>query len=125
MLIRANRRRSSGNSRGTQRNEATPEKNCGLFANAAAVSLFRVLRCCKHVCANLARSDLIATVPRRLAETSAPLFGVQVCEPPITIRPYLVLVVWHERHDKSALHSWIIGEIEKCVAENARALEAR
>jgi len=30
-------------------------KNCGLFANAAAVSLFRVLRCCKHVCANLSR----------------------------------------------------------------------
>ena len=75
--------------------------------------------------ATVARSDLIATVPRRLAETLAPLFGVQVFVPPITIRPYRVLVVWHERHDKSALHNWIIAEIEKCVAENARALQAR
>ena len=75
--------------------------------------------------ATVARSDLIATVPRRLAETLAPLFGVQILEPPIMIRPYRVLVVWHERHDKSALHSWIIAEIEKCVAENARGIGSK
>ena len=29
--------------------------------------------------------------------------------------------LWNHR---SALHSWIIAEIEKCVAENSRGLEA-
>ena len=70
--------------------------------------------------ATLARSDLIATVPRRLAEAFAPLFGLRVWEPPITIRPYRVLIVWHERNDKSALHSWVIAEVEECARVPAR-----
>jgi DNA-binding transcriptional LysR family regulator len=65
--------------------------------------------------ATVARSDLIATVPRRLAEAFAPPFGLRVLEPPISIRPYRVSIVWHERNDKSALHSWIIAEVEECA----------
>lgn len=66
--------------------------------------------------ATVARSDLIATVPRRLAEAFAPLFGLRIFEPPITIRPYRVLAVWHERNDKRAVHSWVIAQIAECAS---------
>ena len=69
--------------------------------------------------ATVSRSDLIATVPRRLADAFAPSFGLRVLEPPITIRPYRVSIVWHERNDKSALHRWVIAEIAECASENS------
>jgi hypothetical protein len=56
-----------------------------------------------------------ATVPRRLAEAFASSFGLRVLEPPISIRPYRVSIVWHERKVKSALHNWIIAEVEECA----------
>ena len=65
--------------------------------------------------AAVARSDLIATVPRRLAEAFASSFGLRALEPPISIRPSRVSIVWHERNDKSALHNWIIAEVEECA----------
>ncbi len=56
-------------------------------------------------------SDLIATVPQRLARAFAPVFGLRWWEPPVRIRPYQVSMLWHRRNDTSALHGWVMDEI--------------
>jgi DNA-binding transcriptional LysR family regulator len=62
--------------------------------------------------ATVARSDLIATIPSRLANAFAGRLGLRLYPPPIEIRPYTVSAVWHERNANSALHLWIVEQIQ-------------
>ncbi|WP_029006245.1 LysR family transcriptional regulator [Azorhizobium doebereinerae] len=52
----------------------------------------------------LRTTDLVAIVPRRLAENAA---GLAVLEPPIDIPGFTKLAVWHERTHRDAGHRWI------------------
>ncbi len=65
--------------------------------------------------ATVAASDLIATVPRLLAEAHGPRFGLQVIEPPLAIRHFTISVVRHRRHASSALLDWTVGQLAAAV----------
>jgi DNA-binding transcriptional LysR family regulator len=61
--------------------------------------------------AAVAGSDLIATVPQRLAEAHGTQFGLQVIEPPLTIRRFAISVVRHRRHATSTLLDWVVEKM--------------
>ena len=62
-----------------------------------------------------ASSDVIATVPRRLAQAYGQAFGLALLEPPLTIRPFTVSIAWHERTESSLLRAWVVSEIRSSL----------
>jgi DNA-binding transcriptional LysR family regulator len=56
-----------------------------------------------HVIAN---TDLIATVPRLVADTLARSSPLQVVKPPLRLRGFGVCVYWHERYDTDPGLQW-------------------
>ncbi len=54
----------------------------------------------------VAHTDLIATVPARLAQGVADQLSLQVLEPPISVPDMRIGVFWHERTHKEASHRW-------------------
>jgi DNA-binding transcriptional LysR family regulator len=58
------------------------------------------------VAAIVSRSDLIATVPRGLAETMPP-DRIRVFQPPIPLPRVRISLYWHERYDKDAGNAWL------------------
>jgi DNA-binding transcriptional LysR family regulator len=58
------------------------------------------------VAAIVGRSDLIATVPRGLAETM-PRDRIRVFDPPIPLPRVRVSLCWHERYDKDPGNAWL------------------
>ena len=59
--------------------------------------------------------DVIATVPRRLAQAYGQAFGLALLEPPLTIRPFTVSIAWHERTESSLLRAWVVSEIRSSL----------
>ncbi|HVF90273.1 MAG TPA: LysR family transcriptional regulator [Blastocatellia bacterium] len=62
-------------------------------------------------------SDLIATVPERLALKFSKLAKLQVLPVPITIPPFRLTMVWHERVHADPAHSWLRNLIAEIAAE--------
>lgn len=65
--------------------------------------------------ATVAASDLIATVPRLLAEAHGAHFGLQVIDPPLAIRQFTISVARHRRQSNSALLDWVVGQLAGAV----------
>lgn len=59
----------------------------------------------------VAASDLIATVPERLARQFVVQLKLQVLPAPLTIPPFRLSALWHERFDGDAAHAWLRGLI--------------
>ena len=57
----------------------------------------------------VAESDLIATVPRRLAARFKRELKLQVLPVPFTIPPFRLSMLWHERVDSDPAHAWLRG----------------
>jgi len=57
----------------------------------------------------VAESDLIATVPRRLAVRFSKELKLQVLPVPFTIPPFRLSMLWHERVDSDPAHAWLRG----------------
>jgi DNA-binding transcriptional LysR family regulator len=55
----------------------------------------------------VARTDLLATVPERVARTFAASLPLQVLEPPVPLPVLDVSLYWHERAHKDPLHRWM------------------
>jgi DNA-binding transcriptional LysR family regulator len=55
----------------------------------------------------LARSNLIATIPRTLVEAWDRTGSLMFCEPPIQVAPVPVYLIHHERIDDSLPHEWL------------------
>jgi len=55
----------------------------------------------------IAQTDLIATVPRHLADYYARMENLRVVEPPIYIKPYAVCQFWHPRFDGDPSLKWL------------------
>jgi len=55
----------------------------------------------------VAASDLIATVPERLARVFARVLKLQVLAAPLAIPPFRLAMLWHERNDRDAAHLWL------------------
>jgi DNA-binding transcriptional LysR family regulator len=54
----------------------------------------------------VAQSDLLAVVPRRIAERFAEPLGLQVLAPPLAIPGFSLALAWHERMRADAGHLW-------------------
>ena len=67
----------------------------------------------------VAASDLIATVPERLAARFASVLKLQVLPVPIAIPPFRLTMLWHERNDRDPAHSWL----RNLIAETAMRLK--
>ncbi|MEL6643410.1 MAG: LysR family transcriptional regulator [Pseudomonadota bacterium] len=60
--------------------------------------------------AMLAETDLIATVPERLARRHGEAFGLAMAAPPLAIRSFTSSVARHRRDEKNPLHLWLIDQ---------------
>lgn len=65
----------------------------------------------------VARCDMLATVPERLAHHFAPLLGLQVLEPPIQLRDGEISMYWHDRMQNRPAHRWL----RQCLVELAKS----
>jgi DNA-binding transcriptional LysR family regulator len=61
--------------------------------------------------ATAAETDLIATIPRKLATKYAAQFGLIAVDPPIAIRSFEVSLVRHRRNAKSGMIDWLAAQI--------------
>ncbi len=59
------------------------------------------------------RTDLIATVPLRMAQAYAARFGLVVARPPLRIRHFRIAQAWHQRSAGSALREWACEQIRQ------------
>jgi len=69
----------------------------------------------------VAESDLVATLPKRLAIRMAARFGLETRDPPFDIRPFPVSAVRHRRNEKSGLHDWVTAKLEQLSRTKAEA----
>lgn len=91
----------------------SPQGNFSAMGDAALAKVGRhrqvmmTLPVFSGVCRAVAESDLIALVPRQLAERVAPQVGLEIYRPPMPIDPALIIAVWHRRSASSPLHRWM------------------
>jgi DNA-binding transcriptional LysR family regulator len=52
-------------------------------------------------------TDLVATVPKRLAELERYDPTVKVLQPPAEMKGFPYFMIWHPRLDADAAHSWL------------------
>ncbi|HYP27350.1 MAG TPA: LysR family transcriptional regulator [Blastocatellia bacterium] len=64
----------------------------------------------------VSESDLIATVPERLALKFSKLAKLQVLPVPINIPPFRLTMVWHERIHGDPAHTWMRNLIAEVAA---------
>jgi DNA-binding transcriptional LysR family regulator len=55
----------------------------------------------------VASSDLIATVPTRLAGWLAGIARLRLCDPPLPVAGFTVHQVWHSRTDQDPVQCWL------------------
>lgn len=67
----------------------------------------------------VARTELIATVPRRFAEAHAARFGLGAIEPPMPIRRFPVRMMWARRLGADPGLSWLRARIAGAAVEMA------
>lgn len=60
----------------------------------------------------VANSDLIATIPRRLAESYAQLYDLRTFPVPLSLEGFTVKAVWHARTHQSPTHLWLRQKIQ-------------
>jgi DNA-binding transcriptional LysR family regulator len=65
----------------------------------------------------VASSDLLVTLPERLARVFAGLLPLVVKEHPLDLSGFTVNLVWHERHDHDPGHRWLRQAVVAAVAD--------
>ncbi|MFN0191311.1 MAG: LysR family transcriptional regulator [Aestuariivirga sp.] len=65
--------------------------------------------------AAVAETDLIATLPRRLAATQACRFGLGINEPPVGLRAFPVRAIWHPRSHNDPKIAWLADKLAACA----------
>jgi len=64
----------------------------------------------------VARTDLLCTLPRGIAEALASELRLQIMSPPIELPPTTVTLVWHERVHDDPGYRWLRQELANLVA---------
>ncbi|MBO1073689.1 LysR family transcriptional regulator [Roseomonas marmotae] len=59
----------------------------------------------------IAETDLVLTVPHRVATRLAAMLPLRVMEVPVELPPYEVCLIWHERRHRDAENRWMRAEI--------------
>jgi len=55
----------------------------------------------------VAKTDLILTLPRRLALLFAEFANLAILDPPIELEPFNYIQIWHKRRQHDPLHIWL------------------
>ena len=63
----------------------------------------------------IAQTDLILTVPRRLAKITAAMADVRVAEVPREIKSFPYFMAWHPRLTNEPAHKWFRGQQRSAV----------
>ena len=63
----------------------------------------------------IAQTDLILTVPRRLAKITTVMAGVRVVEAPREIKSFPYFMAWHPRLTNEPAHKWFRGQQRSAV----------
>lgn len=69
----------------------------------------------------VASTDFILTGPRRVLTAMARVDGLQLLEPPVTLRSFAVLMAWHPRVQSDAVHSWLRDAMRRAAGGRERA----
>lgn len=67
--------------------------------------------------ATVAASDLIATVPGRLARAQAASFGLMMAEPPLVIRSFAVRMTWSRRSASDPGLGWLREQLTEIASQ--------
>lgn len=59
----------------------------------------------------VAKSDLLGTIPRRLAERFADVYALQIAPLPIDIAPIQVSLIWHRQQDAQPGLRWLREQV--------------
>jgi DNA-binding transcriptional LysR family regulator len=100
----------------------SPEGNASAMGDAALARVGRKRRVMmtlpvfSGVYRAVAGSDMIALLPRQLAQHVAQSAGIAVYAPPMPIPPAEITMVWHRRHDASPAHLWLRAQISEILA---------
>ena len=65
----------------------------------------------------VAKTDLVLTVPRKLAKLVGRIDGVRFVEPPREIKPFPYFMTWHPRLNQEPAHAWFREQM-RAVARN-------
>ena len=63
----------------------------------------------------VAATDLIATLPTRLAQRQADRYHLAVIAVPVAVRSFVVSAMTHARNAKSAMHLWVLAALSEIV----------
>lgn len=70
-----------------------------------------------------ARSDMVMTLPSRLARTAADMRRFATNTPPLDMGTVTMSLAWHARHQDSPRHAWLRGMIVAAVADAASPVD--
>ncbi len=73
----------------------------------------------------VAKSDMVLTIGRRVAEDFAAMLPLRVLPPPITIPPFVTQLVWHERTQGDPAHQWFRAQIMDTVPATTKRAKER
>ncbi|MEH6434475.1 LysR family transcriptional regulator [Massilia sp. DD77] len=62
-------------------------------------------------------SDLVVTVPQKLAERAGAPFGLEWAAPPLDLPPLQTNVFWHRRYNQDPGNQWLRGLLAEVFAE--------
>jgi len=65
----------------------------------------------------VAQSDLLATLPERLARRVATRFDLAIAALPLAVAPIEFVQLWHERDHDDAGHAWLRGQVVTAARE--------
>jgi DNA-binding transcriptional LysR family regulator len=67
----------------------------------------------------IAHTDLVLTLPRRLAQITAKMAGVRIVEPPRELKAFPYFMAWHPRLTNEPAHAWFRDQL-RTVARSIR-----
>jgi DNA-binding transcriptional LysR family regulator len=67
----------------------------------------------------VAQTDLVLTLPSRIAQEFAKLHGLRVLEPPGELPGITMWQVWHQRRRQEPAHAWLRGVLREVGAASA------
>jgi DNA-binding transcriptional LysR family regulator len=65
----------------------------------------------------VASTDLIATLPTRIADLVAPTMGLVCMKPPVELEPFQMAMAWHERKHADRRHRWLREQMIAVAAQ--------
>lgn len=73
----------------------------------------------------VAKADLVACLPARIALAKAQVLDLEIFNPPVEVPDFTVSLIWHGRDDAEPAHRWLretVGEVVREVTELGDAM---